>query len=62
VNAPNPKVIQIAIQPGFDGPDRSGNPFIYVLYDNGEVWRCQTSDTDGEWEIVDVPNEEAALP
>ncbi len=55
-----PKVIQIAIQSGFDGPDNHGTPFVYVLYDNGEVWRAPAADTDGEWEIVDTPDDEAA--
>jgi len=54
------KVVQIAIQPGFDGPDKFGIPFVYVLYDNGEVWRAPASETDGEWEIVDTPDDEAA--
>ena len=54
------KVIQIAIQSGFDGPDKSGTPFVYVLYDNGEVWRAPANQTDGEWEIVDTPDDEAA--
>ena len=57
-----PKVIQIAIQSGYDGPDRAGNPFIYVLYDNGEVWRCETGETDDEWEFVETPDEEASWP
>jgi hypothetical protein len=55
-----PKVIQIAIQSGFDGPDNHGKPFVYVLYDNGEVWRAPAFDTYDGWEIVETPDDAAA--
>ena len=54
-----PKVIQIALMPGFDGRDQHGNPWIYVLYDNGEVWRCLPWKDDEEWEFVETPDDGA---
>ena len=57
-----PKVIQIAVNPGWDGPEYSGCPYLYVLYDNGEVWRRRTDDKDAQWRYVETPDDEAAGP
>jgi len=54
-----PKIVQIAIDHGFDGPNQSRRPTIYVLYDDGQVWRALCDDTR-DWDPVDTPDEDAA--
>ena len=55
-----PKVIQIALCLASTVQTRHGNPWIYVLYDNGEVWRCLPWKDNEVWELVETPNDEAA--
>lgn len=49
-----PKVIQIAVMPGIDGPEVTVAPRLFVLYDNGLVFHTVTHRT--AWEHQTLPN------
>jgi hypothetical protein len=50
----SPKVIQIAISSGFDGPNSCDDGAVYLLYDNGDVYFRYNSPTS-DWLRVGIP-------
>lgn len=49
-----PKVIQIAIRSGFDGPNGCDDGAVYLLYDNGEVY-FRYNDCESPWHRLGLP-------
>jgi hypothetical protein len=54
-----PKVIQIAIEPGYDGPDNSAQACVFLLYDNGLIY--WTIAGKMQWRLYRTPDEQAFL-